>query len=269
LVRMMGATNLCSFTGRRALELQIGRHICNLSLAALASAAGSPNWLEVTAGIAFFALIGAIAQLLLARRSTHRRNAFGYFERYNSPSALPYIAEMIRLLSKSAPSENDDTRWDTWKAKKLPKRLNSVVFVNFWEELGGLYNRRLVDRKVIRMYFGAALVELWEEGAWFIKRAQKEDPRAFEEWGKMVKNTKKWLDRRDHPKRQWLRRGAALFLIVLLGATGFLIERGSKQSGQTIEVRRTGELLKLAEEIEGGSAHGVLYGIAEVAEGQQ
>jgi hypothetical protein len=260
--------NSCSFAGRPALELYIGRQVCKLSLAPPASATHGPNWLEVTAGIAFFALLGAIAQLLLARRSTHRRNAFSYFERYSDPSALPYIAEMIGLFSESVLGEDDDTRWRAWKDRTLPERLHTLVFVNFWEELGGLYNRRLVDRNVIRMYFGATLVALWVEGTWFIQRAQKDDPRAFEEWGKMVKNTKKWLDRRDHQKRRWLRRAAAFFLIIILGAAGFLIERGSNPPSQE-KTGHPGELLKLAEEIEGGSAHGVIYQIAETAEGQQ
>jgi hypothetical protein len=259
--------NLCSFSGRRALELYIGRHVCKFSLAAAKPATHGPNWVEVTAGIAFFALLGAIAQLLLARRSTHRRNAFGYFERYSDPSALPYIAKMIGLFSESDLGESDDTRWLAWKDKGLPERLHTLVFVNFWEELGGLYNRRLVDRNVIRMYFGATLVDLWGKGAWFIKRAQEEDRRAFEEWGKMVKNTEKWLDRRNHPIPTRLRRCAALLLIVILGAAGFLIEQGSKRREQP-KTSHPGELLKLAEEIEGGTAHGVIYGIAEAAEGK-
>jgi hypothetical protein len=202
---MMGAMNFCSFGGRRAWGLHIGRHVCHLSLAPAVTATNTPNWAEIaTACIAFLALGGAIIQLLAARRSTRRRNAFGYFERYNSPSALPYIAEMIRLLSKSTPDRDDDARWDAWKAETLPNRLDSLVFINFWEEMGGLYNRRLVDRTVIRMYFGAALVELWEKGAWFIGRSEGEDPRAFEEWRRMVVNMEKWLYRRDHPR--WYER---------------------------------------------------------------
>jgi hypothetical protein len=43
----------------------------------------------------------------------------------------------------------------------------------------------------------------------------------------------------------------------------------SGQAAQSDRPGHTGQLLELAEEIEGGSAHGVLYGIAEIAEGQQ
>jgi len=45
--------------------------------------------------------------------------------------------------------------------------------------------------------------------------------------------------------------------------------QGSNKSGQAAQSQKTshtGELLKLAEEIEGGRAHGVIYRIAEVVE---
>jgi hypothetical protein len=229
----------------------------------------SPNWAEIaTAGIAFVALFGAFIQLWSARRSNHRTNAFAYYGRYSDPDALCYLAEMTKLLRLSVPPETDDERWHEWNEKDLELRLGSLVFVNFWEELGGLYNRRLVDRNVIRIYLGAILVELWKDGAWFVTRCQEDDPRAFEEWGKMAKNTGRWLDRRDHPKRRWLQRGGVLSAIVALGAVGYLVvERGSTRPAQPQDSGHTGELLRLAEETEGGSAHGVIYQIAEIAEG--
>jgi len=175
-----------------------------------ALAASSPNWAEITtACIAFLALVGAVIQLLGARRSTQRRNAFAYFERYSSPEALPYIAEMTTLLAKSKPPKDDDTRWDEWNKKDLSARLSTLVFVNFWEELGGLYNRRLVARSVIRIYLGALLVELWDEGKWFLDRCKADEHRAFEEWEQMAAHTRKWLHKRDHPNR-WRRAEIAV-----------------------------------------------------------
>jgi hypothetical protein len=181
----------------------------------LTLASGSPNWAEIaTACIAFVALIGAFIQLWSARRSNHRTNAFAYYGRYSDPDALPYIAEMTKLLEKSTPPETDDARWRKWKEQGLEARLKSLLFVNFWEELGGLYNRRLVDRNVIRIYLGVVLVELWEGGRWFIERNQEENGRAFEEWTRMAANTKKWLYRRDHPR--WYTRVWASILQQLL-----------------------------------------------------
>jgi hypothetical protein len=89
-------------------------------------------------------------------------------------------------------------------------------------------------------------------------------------------------------KRRWL-QATTIFLVLGLGVAALLIEtdRPTKMrpcqrkahlsrpacpaQGSTKPERAedTGELLKLAEGIEGGSAHGVLYGIAEIAEGQQ
>lgn len=92
-------------------------------------------------------------------------------------------------------------------------------------------------------------------------------------------------------KRRWL-QSATLALVGGLAIAALLIVRneptkmrtcpkprsqhcpaqGSNQSVQAAQSQKTshtGELLKLAEEIEGSSAHGVLYGIAKIAEGQQ
>lgn len=199
---------LCASEGRRAWGLCIDRLVRHLSLAppkgAPILASSSPNWAEITACIAFAALIGAFIQLWGARRSNRRTNAFAYYGRYSDPDALPYLAEMTKLLKKSTPPETDDARWRKWNEQVLETRLKSLVFVNFWEELGGLYNRRLVDRTVIRIYLGAVLVALWERGQWFVERSKEEDGRALEQWGRMAADIKKWLYRRDHPR--WYRR---------------------------------------------------------------
>ena len=90
-------------------------------------------------------------------------------------------------------------------------------------------------------------------------------------------------------KRRWL-QSATLALVGGLAIAALLIVRneptkmkatcakprsqhcpaqGSNKSGQAAQSQKTshtGELLKLAEEIEGGRAHGVIYRIAEVVE---
>jgi hypothetical protein len=182
--------------------------------ARLSSRGGPPTWAEIaTACIAFLALVGAIIQLASARRASLRRTAFAYFERYSDPSAVPYIAEMLRLLAKSKPSEDDDARWRSWKKKHLQTRLRCLVFVNFWEELGGLYNRGLIDRGVICRYLGKLIVTEWVEGQWFIERCQDQEPQAFRDWEKMASHIGRWLEARDESKR-WRRRWKLIWLRV-------------------------------------------------------
>jgi hypothetical protein len=180
--------------------------------ASLAVASGPPTWAEIaTACIALIALVGAFIQLSSTRRATRRTTAFAYFERYSDPAALPYVTEMLRLLAKSTPSQDDSARWQAWKKKRAKAKLRSLVFVNFWEELGGLYNRRLVDRSVIRQYFGPLIVALWEEGDWFVTRCRSEDDHAFRDWEKMADHIKPWLLARDKPSWWTLPPGSIAF----------------------------------------------------------
>lgn len=130
----------------------------------------SANWAEIaTAVIALLALIGAFIQLWSARVATRRRTAFGYFERWSDPGAVKYIAEMASLLVTNKDGLSDQKRFSEWFAGDHEAKLTSLLFVNFWEELGGLYNRKLVDREVIRQYLGAPIVAYWDDAQWFVK----------------------------------------------------------------------------------------------------
>ncbi len=147
----------------------------------------SPDWTQiVTAGIAFVALIGAFLQLQSTRHATRRRNAFAYFERWSSPASLPFIVKMNALFAEGQSKHEDDERWRLWNGMPYEDRIASLLFVNFWEELGGLYNRKLVDQEIIREYFGPAIVEYWKTAQWFVKRSRAEDGEAvFSQWQAM------------------------------------------------------------------------------------
>jgi hypothetical protein len=142
--------------------------------------------------------------------AARRRTAFGYFERWTNPQAVRYVAEMADLLRPTRSWETDAGRWRSWNKRTHEQRLESILFVNFWEELGGLYNRQLVDREVIRLYLGATSVAYWESGAWFVKCAEDEgsgkNPHVFEQWRKMNQDIDLWLETRDKPnlrRRAW------------------------------------------------------------------
>jgi hypothetical protein len=59
--------------------------------------------------------------------------------------------------------------------------------LNFWEEMGGMYNRKLVDRTIIDEYFGLAAIDLWERSQWLACHLRRRTPgsRAFSEWETM------------------------------------------------------------------------------------
>ncbi len=147
----------------------------------------SPNWAQiVTAAVAVLALIGAFAQLQSTRRAARRQAAFAYFERWSDPVSLPFIAQMNDLFARGESISDNDVRWREWNDLPYEKRIESLLFVNFWEELGGLYNRKLVDRGVIREYFGATIVEYWCTAQWFVRRSREADgDDTFSQWEAM------------------------------------------------------------------------------------
>ena len=130
------------------------------------------NWTHVgalaqlaTAGVALFALLGAIAQLAQNRRSERARLAHRYLERYGHPDEIPLVAKLHEFV-KAEPQDHD-ARLDTWKAMPVEERLLIIHGLNFWEELGGMYLRKLVDRRIVRDYFGGPALVYWGLSEWF------------------------------------------------------------------------------------------------------
>lgn len=159
----------------------------------------APNWAQIaTAAIALAALGGAFAQLGVSRRAHRRTVAYGYFERWSHGDAVKYHAKMVDVLV-NVPAEETQRRWEEFPHKPYEERLEAMLFMNFYEELGGLYNSRLVDRKVIRKYLGHAVVQYWERTSWYVDRARAANPRAFDQWKEMYDDVKEWRDRRDRP----------------------------------------------------------------------
>ncbi len=153
----------------------------------------SSGWAQIAiAVVTTGAVIVAIVQIANFRSAAKRSAAFRYFERWSEAGALKFIAQTSAFLTVSDEGQKED-RWREWKTKELVERLQILLMINFWEELAGLYNARLVDQKVIRQYLGGICVELWELGEWFFERCQTENPLALLEWQAMYRNIKKPL----------------------------------------------------------------------------
>lgn len=163
-----------------------------------------PNWAQIaTAVIAFAAFWGAVAQLERSRRADRRAAAYRYFERWNAAAAIDYQVKLAVALVDVPPAEAQ-RRWGEWANKPYKYRLEAMLFMNFFEELGGLYNSRLVDRKVIRKFLGVAVVAYWERTSWWIDRARVGSPRLFDQWKLMYEDVKEWRERTSVPSR-WQR----------------------------------------------------------------
>jgi hypothetical protein len=159
------------------------------------------DWTEIaaiaqagSAAIAVFALIGVWFQLLQNRRQARATRAYEYLERYSSPSEIGLNAQFHEFI-KVEPSKLDPQRahWDSmsaeersqalqqrqdaqcakWENMCSEKRFEILHALNFWEELAGMYRRRLVDRRIVRDYFASGAIAYWDWAQWFIRYQRK------------------------------------------------------------------------------------------------
>lgn len=144
-----------------------------------------------TAVIALFALGGAVLQLWYTRKTTRETRAHQYLKRYDDPQLLPYIEKSHRFIGpRDVSGEVLVAEWDVMPFRD---RLDAAVFPNFWEELAGMYNRKLVDRDIIDAYFGDAALDYWKRTTWLAEhmranddsRVSTDDPGIYQEWETM------------------------------------------------------------------------------------
>jgi hypothetical protein len=126
---------------------------------------------SVTAGIAVLALFGVIAQLAQNRRHERARLAHRYLERYGHPDEIQLVAELVRFIKVDAAARGATLAH--WEAMSLEAKLEILHGLNFWEELAGMYKRKLVDRKIVREYFGVPALTYWKWSEWFIDDQRK------------------------------------------------------------------------------------------------
>ena len=144
-----------------------------------------------TAFIAFVALGGALLQLLFTRRTTRETRAHEYLQRYDDPKLHPYIEKAHKFIGPREVS--DDILVAEWDAMSFKDRLDAAVFPNFWEEMAGMYNRKLVDRDIIDAYFGDAAIAYWGRAKWLAEHMRAtddshvnpDDPGVYQEWETM------------------------------------------------------------------------------------
>jgi hypothetical protein len=131
------------------------------------------DWMEVsaiaqivTAGVAILAVLGAVVQLSQNRRIVRTTRAHRYLERYGNPREIPLVANLSDFLVADPAKRSASLA--RWKAMSTQERLEIIHGLNFWEELAGMYMRRLVDRAVVRDYFGSSALAYRARWRWFI-----------------------------------------------------------------------------------------------------
>jgi hypothetical protein len=163
------------------------------------------DWMEVaaiaqvaTAGIAVFALVGVIIQLGQNRRHARADRAHQYLERYGDPREISLNAMLYDFI-KVEPVE-EAGRQELWQRMPSKQRLEIIHGLNFWEELAGMYHRHLVDRRIVRDYFGGSAIAYWQWAQWFI--TYRRDKQQSDELMKELEDMCSQIERGERARAQ-------------------------------------------------------------------
>ncbi|HVA19646.1 MAG TPA: hypothetical protein VMU55_05690 [Solirubrobacteraceae bacterium] len=162
-----------------------------LTATILGAASEAPIWTSkvgaiaagVTATVALLALLGTVRQLRQTR-------AHHYLQRYDEPQLLPYIVKTHAVIKDDG---TVSTRIAKWDKMSFAEQLDVLLFLNFWEELASMYNRKLVDRKIVAEWFGDAAIAYWQMAEWLVLHQRKELPEdgIYSEWETMCAHIKR------------------------------------------------------------------------------
>jgi hypothetical protein len=160
-------------------------HATGLSLAGLGDIAQA-----VLAGIAFAALVGAIAQLRVSHNAARRTRVYDYADMLGRPE---WEAETVRCQE-----ELPKFTAGTFEALPLADQYAWLRLPNLIEEIAYLYNCGVLDRDVAAELVGVYVERLWAACSTLLRelRVVEGRPRVFIEWERMQGDT-------------WRRRGVA------------------------------------------------------------
>lgn len=155
-----------------------------------------PSWVPYAIGIgtaltAVVALITAIVGVTSFRQNhkdaveKHKQEhdhelqarALHYMERYDGRHHIVARARMDKFLMIEPPQQGKQVR--KWEKMSFEQATLTVQGLNFWEELGGMYNRALVDKEIVDDYFGPEAEHIWKKIAWFVTYQRDKDPDAM------------------------------------------------------------------------------------------
>jgi hypothetical protein len=140
----------------------------------------------VLAAIAALALIGAIVQVLLTRSTTRQTLTYNYSNRFADPALIPFRKKTNELFALADTTQ--DEKWDMYKKWPLEDRIAALVLPNLIEELAGMYNNCLLNRKITKEFFGYTANDLWSHGWWFIDRSRRTYDGYYSQWEEMLKD---------------------------------------------------------------------------------
>jgi hypothetical protein len=150
-------------------------------LAATVLGMSSETWIAIgtvaTAIVALCAFVGAIYQLYQTRRSTRETRALEFLRRYDDPDLVTSFEKAHIIVRTKGELSADEKRarsyW--WDNLSYRDQFEVEIALNFWEEMATMYNRKLVDQKLIEEYFGESILDFWKKSKWLLMHIRKEN----------------------------------------------------------------------------------------------
>jgi hypothetical protein len=130
------------------------------------------NWASIAqialALTALLALVVAAIQIVTARSVGRQTLTYNYTHRFSSPELLRYHEKTGELF---APSEDRaEERYRKFLALGRADQLAALVIPNLLEELAGMYNHGLLDKRIAKDFFGETARDIWVGGSWLVER---------------------------------------------------------------------------------------------------
>lgn len=140
----------------------------------------------VLAATALSALVVGVVQILVTRSTSRRELTYNYTNRFSSPELLRYHEKTAELFKPA--NATADARYQDFLAMGREDQLAALLVPNLFEEMGGMYNQGLLDKRIAREFFGDAAKEVWDSGSWLIDRWRATDPTYFKQWQLMLED---------------------------------------------------------------------------------
>jgi hypothetical protein len=162
------------------------------------SLAGLGNIAQIViAATGVFAFFGVAYQIHVTRLNERRTRVYAYAERFKQLEAIE-AAFKWRAFWK-------DHSYAEWTALEDSETAQWLTLANLVEEVGALYDRKLIDRDVVAETLGVHFEGLWRDCLKYVMgvREAKNNPWLFDYWEQMQAHTPR---RRAKAKRKITRR---------------------------------------------------------------
>jgi len=145
--------------------------------------------LILAAAVASLSVVYLAEQIRVAGEQEQVKRSYEYFARYNSEAFKETTTEACAFIRDGGKTK--DKKMDILINRKNPqyKTIRPIIslYFNFFEDMAILYNRKLLNRELIRSFFKSISLSIYNDGKDCIDklRVDANSTTLFKEWEKM------------------------------------------------------------------------------------